>query len=154
MKCCTVPDFCIVRSTELTVGVWYSIPGDAYGLRNVVAKSRKRLKITPRLIKVMIKIHVFYKVIHQEYQQIQSAIFWSHLYKFSGFFHVDHRYKYQTEVWKKLQFLTNFCSLDNDDPISFFMILLRTQIFVYKDFSSTTRATKGMTLLLKGSHCN
>ena len=64
--------------------------------------------------------------------------FSDHIYtNFLDFFHVDHRYKYQTEVWKKLRFLTNYCSLDNDDPISFFMILLRTQIFVYKDFSST-----------------
>ena len=63
--------------------------------------------------------------------------FSDHIYtNFLDFFHVDHRYKYQTEVWKKLWFLTNYCSLDNDDPISFFMILLRTQIFVYKDFSS------------------
>lgn len=65
--------------------------------------------------------------------------FSDHIYtNFLDFFHVDHRYKYQTEVWKKLWFLTNYCSLDNDDPISFFMILLRTQIFVYKDFSCTS----------------
>ena len=63
--------------------------------------------------------------------------FSDHIYtNFLDFFHVHHRYKYQTEVWKKLQFLTNYCCLDNDDPISFFVILLRTQIFVYKDFSS------------------
>jgi hypothetical protein len=64
--------------------------------------------------------------------------FSDHIYThFLDFFHVDHRYKYQNEVWKKLRFITNYCSLDNDDPISFFMILLPTQIFVYKDFSST-----------------
>ena len=86
MQCFPAPDFSIVRSTKLTVRVWYSIPGDSYGLRNVVEKSRKYLKITPHLIKVMIKIHVFDRVIHQEYRQIQIAIFWSHLYKCFEFF--------------------------------------------------------------------
>ena len=38
--------------------------------------------------------------------------------------------------------LTNYCSLDNDDPISFFMILLRTQIFVFIDFSSSLSNSK------------
>ena len=55
MQCFPAPDFCIVRSTKLTVWVGYSIPGDAYGLRKVVAKSRQRLKITSHLIKVMIE---------------------------------------------------------------------------------------------------
>ena len=81
----------------------------------------------------MFSIRSYIKNISKYKVQFSDHIFTN----FLDFFHVDHRYKYQTEVWKKLQFLTNYCCLDNDDPISFFMILLRTQIFVYKDFSST-----------------
>ena len=136
MRCFLAPDFCIVTSTKLSVWVWYSIPRDVYGLRNVVAETRKHLKNTTHLIKVMIEILVFDKIIHLEYQQIQSSIFWSFLYKLYGPFHVYERTKYQTESMEKSWSLKKK-SLDNDPFITFYMICQRTAIFVFIDFSST-----------------
>ena len=75
MKDFIFPNLGIVRNMKPTGFFLYSIPGKAYGLRNIDGKNRTCFVMSPYLIEAMRKCYVFNNIIYQEYEPTQSSIY-------------------------------------------------------------------------------